>query len=356
MKLNFGIYAILYILLIHIPCTALANTTFDIWYGSNQRFAQLGEPQRQVNILGNVQDKHGIFTLTYSLNNLPSLPLSIGPNPSIPRRLVETGDFNVEILYNDLVEGQNIVVLTATNRLGIQKNETVILNYSGGNMWPLPFSIDWSTVGNVQDVVQVVDGLWRINDNSITTLKPGYDRVIAIGDISWSNYEVTTIVTVHGIDPVCINDISNCRGGPGIAVVVRWQGHYHWDNKKGQPVIGYFPIGAVGKYKYHRLDLTNGKQELEGGEFQVLDEDYGRDLPFGSPHVFKVRTETILTEGHYYSFKMWPVGELEPDEWDLVGQEPLNSSSLLNGSVLLSAHNLYASFGNVSIVPITPVR
>jgi len=355
MKLSVGVYVLLYILLIHIPCSALANTSFDIWYGSNQSFAQFGEPQRQVNILGNVQDTAGIATLTYSLNNSSDLSLSIGPSPSIPKRLVGEGDFNVEILYADLIEGQNIVKLTATNNLKIVTSETVVVNYTKGDTWPLPFNIDWSTVGNIQDVVQVVDGLWSTDGRSVTTLEPGYDRVIAIGDVSWDNYEVTTMVTVHGVDPMCINDISDCRGGPGVSVLVRWQGHYDWNNGNVQPVTGYFPIGAVGKYKYNRSDLINGRQELEGGEFQVLADDTSRDLPFGSPHIFKVRAETIPTVGHFYSFKMWPAGESEPAEWDLVGQEPLSSSSLSNGSVLLTAHNLDASFGNVSIVPLTPV-
>lgn len=332
-----------------------ANTTFSIWYGSNQSFAVLGQPQRQVNILGNVSDPAGVSSLSYSLNGGATLPLSIGPKPSNPKRLVGVGDFNVELLYADMINGQNTVLLTATNGAGVQSTESVTVNVDKNSVWPIPYSIDWSTTANIQNAVQIVDGLWQKSGDVLRILEPGYDRAIAFGDRNWKNYEVTATVTAHSIDPRCVNDINDCRGNPAVSVLVRWQGHYDWDNGTVQPTIGYFPIGAIGMYKYSRGDLTRGKLVLEGGEFQVLAEDGSHDLVFGVPHIFKVRAETIDGVGHFYSFKMWQEGTAEPEDWHLVGQEPLTSASLSNGSVLMAAHNVVASFGNVSVVPLTAV-
>ena len=41
----------------------------EIWYGDNQKFGHLGNPQKWINILGNVSDQDGIKSLHYSLNN-----------------------------------------------------------------------------------------------------------------------------------------------------------------------------------------------------------------------------------------------------------------------------------------------
>ena len=75
-----------------------SDTTIDIWYGQNQLFAEVGLPQRWINILGRVTDGDGDVTLTYSLNGSPELPLTVGPDD---RRLQDPGDFNVEISYID---------------------------------------------------------------------------------------------------------------------------------------------------------------------------------------------------------------------------------------------------------------
>ena len=47
----------------------------DIWYGSDQSFGAIGQPQTWINILGNVSDDDDdISSLTYSLNGDPEKP------------------------------------------------------------------------------------------------------------------------------------------------------------------------------------------------------------------------------------------------------------------------------------------
>ena len=136
-----------------------STPVIDVWYGSPQLFGQLGVPQQWVNILGNVTDPDGIATLTYALNGGTDSTLSTGPDS---RRLADEGDFNVEIDHTDLVDGPNSVVIKATDNLGFTTTETVTVNYTSGNAWPLPYSVDWDTVIDVQDVAQIVDGKWAL--------------------------------------------------------------------------------------------------------------------------------------------------------------------------------------------------
>ena len=94
----------------------LSTPVIDIsGMASQQEFGQLGVPQQWVNILGNVSDPDGIASTTYSLNGGAESTLSIGPDT---RRLADDGDFNIEIDHNDLVDGSNDVVITATRQSG----------------------------------------------------------------------------------------------------------------------------------------------------------------------------------------------------------------------------------------------
>ncbi len=216
----------------------------DVWYGSHQVFGHLGSPQRWVNILGNVSDADAFASVTYSLNGGPELPLSRGPDT---RRLLSPGDFNIEILCADLIQGLNYVVITATDYLNTVTSENVTVGYVGGNTWPRTYFIDWSSAKSVQDVAQIVDGLWTLEADGIRPVVAGYDRVVAIGDVQWDNYEVTVPITIHEID----------RGGfvwpsvgPGVGIFLRWPGHTDWGG--WQPTIGWKPHGAGARYGFEK--------------------------------------------------------------------------------------------------------
>ena len=103
--------------------------------------------------------------MEYTLNGNGPFPLSIG---SDNLRLEKPGDFNVDILITDphLLEGDNTVVITARDNAGNQSQETVNVNYTSGNSWPLPYFIDWSSITTIEDIdnlVQVVDGNWGVH-------------------------------------------------------------------------------------------------------------------------------------------------------------------------------------------------
>jgi len=314
-----------------------ALPTFDIWYGSNQSFGAIGQPQEWVNILGKVSDPDGIASLTVSLNGGPELSLSVGPDQI---RLQALGDFNIDFGFSDLAVGQNSMVITAQDNLGFQASETVIVDYPGENHLALDYSIDWSTVANIQDVAQIVDGLWTLEADSVRPLELGYDRLIAIGDVQWQNYEITVPVTVHGLDPFC--EQSWCAGGGAyVGVLVRWPGHYYLG---AQPNAGWWPMGTLGGVKWYGDSTV--LEVFRGSDGAIIVQDDSVSLPFEVPHMFKVRAETT-TGVHRYSVKIWPQSEAEPAAWNFTFDEQL--SAIDAGSALLVAHHIDASFGDVVV-------
>lgn len=297
----------------------------NIWYGNEQHFH--GTPQRWINILGRVYD---VESLRYRLNDGPVVSLSIGQDQ---RRLVGIGDFNIDLDIRQVKPGRNTVTITADDH-----TETVIVYYDPDPP-VLPYTVDWSAVDRIQDVAQAVDGQWVISGDTVSPTEIGYDRLIAIGDMSWKDYEVTVPITVHGIN-------SGCYAFPsvhaGVGLVMRWRGHTNWGRDSwasGQPYFGPSPYGAIGWYcVFHET----------GPELNFFDPDFNRpvrqpfSLPLHIPHMFKVRVQ-----GNHYSLKVWPDGTSEPSEWNISADGTV--MSLESGSFLLGAHHVACQFGRVEV-------
>lgn len=316
--------------------------SFDIWYGKEQSFGERGQPQRWVNILGRVSDPDGVSDLRYRLNGGNWQALSIGPNF---RRLEALGDFNAEIAMTDLLQGDNTVELSAVDQAGQESRETVQVAFDGTTDWPLPYSTDWSEPGVVEDHAQVVDGHWVL-DNGARPVQWGYDRLLAIGDLSWTDYEVVAEFTVHAIQDVCLQG-DTCSGGPAVGMIVRWTGHYAWDDS--QPRWGWHPMGAMGLFFYWRDDVPNGKLSFFDSDGDVQ-RNPGLSLPLSTPYMMKMRAETIDGVGHEYRLKFWPKAQPEPASWQFVDQQPQWAPDA--GGVLLVVHHLDATIGPVSVVPV----
>ena len=222
-----------------------ANTpTIDVWYGLNQSFGDIGTPQSHINIFGNVSDPDGLDTnkLTFTLNGGSSQDYKIGPDN---RRLAEAGDFNIDIPNSDLLDGVNTLEITAVDTLNNPATQTVTINFTNSNSWPTSYTADWSLASEISDVAQVVDGSWQLTGGGVRPTVLDYDRLIAIGDVSWTDYTVIVPVTIHGLDtdPGAYQAPSNF---PGIGLITHWQGHY--DQFGSQPDWGWDNIGAFGLY------------------------------------------------------------------------------------------------------------
>ena len=313
---------------------------FNVWYGDNQTFGQNGIPQRWVNILGNVSAPSGIASASYTLNGGASQFLRVGPNGY---RLADTGDFNVEIDHASLNSGPNTVVITATDNLSNTTTHTVTVNWANtGQVWPLPYSIDWSTVTNISDVAQVVDGQWAIQpDGTIRTIQTGYDRVIAFGDETWTDYQVTAEMTFNSVD--CFDF--------GAGVLVGWTGHtYDSTNpavlQPDQPRTGhpYFGLGEYGS-SGTGTDLNIGANSPNFPEATLI-EDTSVKLVLGVKYVLKfaVQRNPNNTSSHF-SLKVWPASTAEPASWNLQADGDAST-----GSAMLATFRSDVSFGKITVV------
>lgn len=309
-----------------------------VWYESSLKFSQIGNPQTQINILGNVSDTDGtIQTLTYRLNGRPAVSLSIGPNTT---RLINPGDFNAALNTTDLLNGANSLLLTSTDNNGGIQSKTVTFMYTRGNVWPLPYSTHWSSAASIQDQAQVVDGQWQIGLGGIHPTQFGYDRLVAIGDVNWTNYEVLVPVTVRAFYP----DPSNPGDAGGVGMITRWQGHIG----PGQPPSDWTQLGAYGYYSNRTgglaLRLNANSPITQSFAFQ-----------YNTTYLFKMRAETVA-QGGRYSFKVWKQGQPEPDWSSAQFSKIVNvidgANDLLQGSALLVAHRVDATFGDATVCPL----
>lgn len=325
-----------------VSCTP--KTKINIWYGNHQTLGKNGNPQRQINILGNIQSEEDNNESYFTLNNEGiKHPLKLG---SDLHRLAQTGDFNVEIERKDLVEGENFVEIFVTNDSEILASEKVVFNYSSENKWPLPYQIIWSEVENIQDVVEVVDGNWEISKEGVRTKFMYYDRVLAFGDASWENYEITTSVIFH--DFVLPQEGPPTYNVSHAAIVSRWPGH---DKDSLQPNRKWFPVGATSEFRLTSKYDSCRWRIFDGENFYIEQNDsLYRTIQPNTKYAIKHRVESISDSTTLYSVKLWGFELDEPETWDLRAIEKNDKKE--TGSALLIAHNTHVTFGDVYAVSI----
>ncbi len=326
----------------------LDKPAIHVWYGPLQRYGYSGAhtavPQRWVNILGRVESMAPIDSVSYSLNGGQPHPLRLGPDK---RRLADRGDFNVEISHRDMKPGHNEVVITAVDLLGDSTRQSVVVDFIASETgWePGSYSYDWSSVQAIDELAGIVDGHWAIEDGTVRPIHLDYDRLLAIGDLSWRDYTVTVPVTFYTREWEGYLAPSN---GPGFGIVARWRGHQD-TGLVDSPVEGWSYLGALGWYKWHRdgFKLSDGLQLLSHGGHEIGAND--TQLEPGVTYIFKIdvassdEAQTPAT----YRFKVWPSVEPEPEAW--VFEERGHPNEPDSGSLLLVAHHVDARFGAVQV-------
>ena len=315
---------------------------------SLQRFGHLGTPQQWVNIIGNTFDVGGsVVSLTYQLNGGPVTALSLGtPNPA-PFRLTQVGDFNAEIDFVDLLPGTNTVVLTAMDNDGNTSAKVVRIDYTSGVVWPQSYAVDWSTVTDLQDVSQVVDGHWTVDDDPfipgqrvLRTLEMGYDRLVDIGEVTWEDYEVRFDMTVHQLDP---NGFTPGSNSYAVGFILRWTGHTV-SSFMQQPRVGFFPFGGVFVYRWFP---TEELWDHYGTDFTPRRQTMNEPIEFGVRHQVRGRVETLPDGQRRYQLRVWEDGQSEPGTWLIDVNHPAGHGNA-TGSFLFLAHHVDVSFGNVT--------
>jgi hypothetical protein len=321
----------------------MSEPRIHVWHGDRQRFGIPGLAQRCVNLLGHIEHADlAAVTLTYTLNKSEPQPLSIGPDS---RRLESVGDFNIDIDAASLSVGANEFELIVRHESGEMAHKTVQIDFAP-QQWPLPYAVRWRDVTSPQDVVQVIDGVWSHDATGIHNIKPGYDRILGIGDASWGNYEITVPITLHHADPQGFANPNSTA--PGLGIVTRWNGHTDMPVQCGQPLCGYLPSGAQSWYDWGD---AGGTLFLFGSQPGFLARDTsGLKLADGETTIWKHRV-TEQTGGTLHQLKVWRADESEPAAWTLSAldpsQPPVNPAT---GSVLLLAHHVDVTFGDIVVI------
>jgi hypothetical protein len=150
--------------------------------------------------------------------------------------------------------------------------------------------------------------------------------------------------------PVTVDAIGPGAGGPNsgpalIGLSLHWQGHTRLNDE--QPARHWYPAGALAWYRFYGDDP---RFELRGNDDQPIVKHNNLDIELGATYVFKARSETV-DGGVRYSFKAWRQGDAEPSEWQLVIVEDAGPAS---GAIALIAHQVDASFGDVTVTPVAP--
>lgn len=304
----------------------------SLWQGSEQTFGQNGRPQRWINVLGNVSPPASIQDLRFQIDHQDERPLSWGTDL---HRLALPGDFNIELPYETISPGAHRLTIRATDLQGNKVSKTATLNVIPTKQWPLPYRIDFSRVSSLEDAVQIVDGHWELTPEGVRTQQRWYDRVLSLGDTSWTNYEARIRLTLHNFTP-------SQRHAPTynvthFGVALRWQGH----TKDGrQPSRRWYPLGAQGEFL-----LAN---DLDQCQWRVLHNGgpgwrptYGnqrhavtRDTPFW----IRAQVFSDSSDRTHYRFKQWASDNPEPEGWAVESSEP-GETDLKSGALCLVPHN-----------------
>ena len=313
---------------------------FDFWYGPHQTFGRLGHPQRWINVLGNVRTAGPLETLYYTLNGGEPWHLSMGKDS---HRLARPGDINLDIARTRLRPGRNDIVLYARDLEGNEGHGALTVDYRDGGPWPLPYTIDWQTIKNIQDAVQVVDGRWRVTNAGVRTTEPYYDRMLAFGDDRWTDYEIRTSIVFHAYTTAVVGPPT--YGVSHAALATRWTGHYR-DGQ--QPHVTWYPLGATSEFQLRKA-LTECRWRFLDGDTIVEDTSQAQPIELETVYDIVLQASTLPDGNSLYRVKLWQRGEAEPD-WQLESRK--SGQAVTSGSGLLIAHNADVTFGNVSVVPV----
>jgi hypothetical protein len=307
--------------------TGNAEAVINLWYGEDQTFGTDGgpAPQKWINVLGDASASF-LDTATYSLNGGAEVELPLGPDNE---RLAAPGDFNIELDRDSLAKlpETNRLAITLTVSGGAFLTKEFTLRVHDDGTASFPFEADWNQlvdISQTNQIAQVVDGKWELSGDGIQVATEGYDRLIALGDRSWSgNYEV--LATFELLD-------WDAWGAVGLAV--GWSGH----EGNANPRVDWPTEG-----------LTWVRNVLPNSEMQIMTFEKGVQVrtPFSleleTPYKLRARTTRSGDQANV-SMRIWPADESEPSTWTLT-----TKTIARDGGVLLVNHHSKVRWSTVRV-------
>ncbi len=320
----------------------MAAPLIDLWHNDRPRVAARGRAQPWANVLGGITcDDAPIYTAAYQCNDGPFTPLVLGPSAY---RLRQPGDFNIELAFDELRAGENVVQIWANNHADEVARRDVVVEHLNVEHCPLPTRIAWGELDAIDAAAHVIDGHWRLTGAGLRPVTLAYDRVVAVGDMSWGDYTATVPVTIHGYEtlPAIYNWPSY---GPAFGVLMGWRGHRQWGDMV--PKRGWHPFGSLAIYRWNKAGPMR-KELWAGVGGELIGREQGEHDPeLERPYVLKVRSRTQPGRPNHFAMKVWSADEPEPEAWDIAGEAAAGSHT--HGSLVLLAHHADVTFGDVQV-------
>ena len=337
------IFSITFLIGCHQQKGESAFILINIWYGNNQFFGTPGLAQQTINILGNIESENGIDSTSYRLNKDSWISFSLGTDL---HRLAAEGDFNIDIDADRLQTGKNELIILVKDSLGNYSRQIIDITFNNSKPCPIPYFIQWAKVKKIQNAIQVTDGKWELTTEGIRNRDVYYDRMFAIGDSTWKNYEVLTSVIFHKLNPPSPGPPNYNVSHAGIAS--RWYGH---GEDTLQPNRQWWPVGVFAYLRItDKYDSCLWKMQDGQGLNAAQSMDELRIIQKEVKYMMKHRVEDISEAETKFSSKLWRSTQNEPKVWDLIAVKPTNQQS---GSALLVAHFTEVTFGDIHVIPLS---
>lgn len=330
----------------------------DLWYGETQRFGHLGNSQTHINILGSITPKSLVADSWYQFNRGKRTRFHLGPDL---HRLAHSGDFNIEIDREQLTNGDNQLVIGVYDLWGRFVSQELTIQYTAGQTWKLPYEVDFSQLDRLQDAVDVMDGHWKLTEDGVRTVEPYYDRQFAFGDSTWTNYELRAEILFHNHLPPALG--RKTAGPPYLShshtsFAMRWRGfpddglapRRDWQNLGGLIAVRS-DRNTPQKGCYWWMHFGRGLPGKQGKRSLVTQEQRYQITP-GDRCLYRIRVETTGDHQTRYSAKLWPLGESEPQDWQMVSTD--EAESLDSGAVVFVVHHSDVTLCNVKVEAIQP--
>ncbi|RME29130.1 MAG: hypothetical protein D6798_00800 [Deltaproteobacteria bacterium] len=317
-------------------------------WGGFEMNAGVGRAQRWFDVPGRVTDPDGIGSLTVSLNGQDLRELAVGPNG---RRLVAPGDFNADLARDRLRPGDNVVTIRALDLAGAATTASIRVHNDDDPVPQPPLEVDWRRQ-ELDGLVEIVDGRWT-RDGDRVAIEPdslGYDRLLAIGDRSWSDYEVDTDVIVDRV----AEHLGPFSNAPGFGLLLRWNGHNDSVAPGQQPKAGFrpdqgltpTPLGAFLLYQF----LPDGTGVLQFQNHRTVEVARDTSVQVEPGRRYRIRARVVSgPAGATYTAKLWPADAEEPEDWMVTYEAGTTDFEPASGSLVLLTHETAASFGPVRI-------
>jgi len=323
----------------------------EIYGGRDRVFGFTGDPQPTVSITGIVRSPTGSFSIFWKLDDGEFQELT--PNPA-STRVIDAGEFSIELEQDLISSAGTTMVIEAREADRLEdglledgtpgqvlvegKTNSITLQLS--LFLPLDVGPNRIVSWNEQDLdkhAQIANGGWHLVPGGVAPLEPGPQRILLIGDQSWSNYEVEMAFIPGEVAPAADAE-----------PVLPWAGIY----------LGWRGFDPVSEASNEILRTAGGVGfgQGDGGvtvagvrnESEFVANTGPVTMTPGVRYRMRAHAETAQG-GAEVRMKLWIDGQPEPDEWTI---EYFNVGAPNGGSLALVAHRWDVVFETVTIRPL----